>query len=319
MGAGLTHYDKDIISTFATIEDLAANYSGKEIQVTTDREGRSIISAVYEGVAHEIANIDTIDAAGVKAALDYYTSGGAQLFGTVNEKGTYLNANKGTSMVFQPIIGYDENTGKAILGEAYTKEYSKISKGDGIDNPEEVANIILNFINKNKGNAEGDAQTVKLATSTINELQSRANDSGKIQLDKLSICALFLSCICHDYKHPGLNNNYLMETNDSIAIRYNDISILENMHISETFKLIHSDPNCNIFEDFVKEKYKKIRKQMISCVIGTDMSNHKHSLEFMNKCLNDKKEISDEDKEKYMNLIVHSADISNPTKSFVIY
>ena len=141
----------------------------------------------------------------------------------------------------------------------------------------------------------------------------------KIKLDKLSICALFLSCICHDYKHPGLNNNYLMETNDSIAIRYNDVSILENMHISETFKLIHSDPNCNIFEDFEKVEYKKIRKQMISCVLGTDMTNHKHSLEFMNKCLNENKEISEEDKEKYMNLIVHSADISNPTKSFVVY
>ena len=93
------------------------------------------------------------------------------------------------------------------------------------------------------------------------------------------------------------------------------------MHISETFKLIHSDPDCNIFQDFEKVKYKKIRKQMISCVLGTDMSNHKHSLEFMNKCLdlNEKKEISDEDKEKYMNLIVHSADISNPTKPFVVY
>lgn len=145
--------------------------------------------------------------------------------------------------------------------------------------------------------------------------------NGKIQLDKLSICALFLSCICHDYKHPGLNNNYLIETNDSIAIRYNDVSILENMHISETFKLIHSDQNCNIFQDFEKEKYKKIRKQMISCVLGTDMSNHKHSLEFMNKCLNlnEKKEISDEDKEEYMSLIVHSADISNPTKIFDVY
>ena len=70
----------------------------------------------------------------------------------------------------------------------------------------------------------------------------------KIQLNKLSLCALFLSCICHDYKHPGLNNNYLMETNDSIAIKYNDISILENMHISETFKLIHSDPNIKKLE-----------------------------------------------------------------------
>ena len=140
-----------------------------------------------------------------------------------------------------------------------------------------------------------------------------------IKLDKSSICALFLSCICHDYKHPGLNNNYLMETNNSIAIRYNDISILENMHISETFKLILSDKNCNIFDNLEKQKYKKIRKQMISCVLGTDMSNHKHSLDFMNKCLNENNHIIENDNQEYMNLIVHSADISNPTKKFEIY
>ena len=140
-----------------------------------------------------------------------------------------------------------------------------------------------------------------------------------IKLDKSSICALFLSCICHDYKHPGLNNNYLMETNNSIAIRYNDISILENMHISETFKLILSDKNCNIFDNLENQKYKKIRKQMISCVLGTDMSNHKHSLDFMNKCLNENNHIIENDNQEYMNLIVHSADISNPTKKFEIY
>ena len=140
-----------------------------------------------------------------------------------------------------------------------------------------------------------------------------------IKLDKSSICALFLSCICHDYKHPGLNNNYLMETNNSIAIRYNDISILENMHISETFKLILSDKNYNIFDNLEKQKYKKIRKQMISCVLGTDMSNHKHSLDFMNKCLNENNHIIENDNQEYMNLIVHSADISNPTKKFEIY
>ena len=140
-----------------------------------------------------------------------------------------------------------------------------------------------------------------------------------IKLDKSSICALFLSCICHDYKHPGLNNNYLMETNNSIAIRYNDISILENMHISETFKLIHSDKNCNIFENFERQNYKKMRKQMILCVLGTDMSNHKHSLDFMNKCLNENNQITEKDNQDYMNLIVHSADISNPTKKFEIY
>ena len=140
-----------------------------------------------------------------------------------------------------------------------------------------------------------------------------------IKLDNSSICALFLSCICHDYKHPGLNNNYLIETNNEIAIRYNDYSVLENMHISETFKLIHSNKSYNIFEDLEKEKYKKIRKQMISCVLTTDMSNHKKSLDFMNKCLNENNQIQEDDKQNYMNLIVHSADISNPTKTFDIY
>ena len=142
----------------------------------------------------------------------------------------------------------------------------------------------------------------------------------KIKLDKSSICALFLSCICHDYKHPGLNNNYLIETNNSIAINYNDISVLENMHISEAFKLIHSDSNCNIFENLEKNDYKKFRKQMISCVLHTDMSHHKDSLNFMNKIL-EKNSQNDEniDQQEYMNLIIHSSDISNPTKKFDIY
>ena len=138
---------------------------------------------------------------------------------------------------------------------------------------------------------------------------------------------MFLSCICHDYKHPGLNNNYLIETNNSLAINYNDISVLENMHISDSFKLIHSDKNCNFLENLEKNEYKKMRKQMISCVLHTDMSYHKDFLDFMNKILNtnnednlnqnQKNEIVD--KQDYMNLVLHSADISNPTKKFEIY
>ena len=143
-----------------------------------------------------------------------------------------------------------------------------------------------------------------------------------IKLDKISICALFLSCICHDFKHPGLNNNFLTETNNSIAINYNDISVLENMHISEAFKLMLSDENCNIFQNFDKTEYKKIRKQMISCVLSTDMSHHNESLDFMKNHLNENNrniEFIEKNRQKYMNLIIHSADISNPTKNFNVY
>ena len=33
-------------------------------------------------------------------------------------------------------------------------------------------------------------------------------------------CSLFFSCICHDYHHPGVNNNFLKETHNELSIRY---------------------------------------------------------------------------------------------------
>ena len=145
---------------------------------------------------------------------------------------------------------------------------------------------------------------------------------------KSNICSLFLSCMCHDYQHPGVNNNFLKETNNKIAVRYNDISILENMHISKTFKIILSNKECNVFENVDKNLYKQMRKEMISCVLATDMAFHNVYVDFLKLCLNERKEgikesddknKKEERNQKYMNLLIHSADISNPTKLFDIY
>ena len=50
---------------------------------------------------------------------------------------------------------------------------------------------------------------------------------GKIdemfKLDDLEICSLFIACIIHDFKHPGVTNGFLINTSDSIAIKYNGI------------------------------------------------------------------------------------------------
>ena len=153
---------------------------------------------------------------------------------------------------------------------------------------------------------------------------------GKInefcKLNQLSKCALFLSCICHDYKHPGLNNNFLKDSKNILAIKYNDNSILENMHISETFKLTIDYPNCDIFLGMNSDNYKIMRKEMISCVLCTDMINHRKAIDFMGELINNRKNTTNNSKneekdihQEYMNLLIHSADISNPTKKFDIY
>ena len=149
------------------------------------------------------------------------------------------------------------------------------------------------------------------------------------RLSKHSKCSLFLSCLCHDYKHPGVNNNYLKETKNILSLTYNDNSILENMHISETFKLINSKEEYNIFDKVDINSYKQMRKEMISCVLATDMTFHNYYVDFMKgqttllKGNNNKDQEKDKDDNKnyqnYMNLLIHSADISNPTKPFEIY
>ena len=58
---------------------------------------------------------------------------------------------------------------------------------------------------------------------------------------------------------------------------------------------------------------------MITCVLNTDMSLHKDSLDFMNNYLNKTDGNVEKYNQDFMNLIIHSADISNPTKKFNIY
>lgn len=50
----------------------------------------------------------------------------------------------------------------------------------------------------------------------------------------------------------GLNNIYLVNSRDPLAIRYNDKSPLENMHVSSLFTLL-KNPSFQITENFSPE------------------------------------------------------------------
>lgn len=109
-----------------------------------------------------------------------------------------------------------------------------------------------------------------------------------------------------------------MKTNDRLALRYNDISILENHHVAATYELLSKTEN-NIFEKFTKDECNHIRKSMVEMILATDMSKHFADLgKFKSRVTAPNFDPANSDKQLCMNMAMHIADISNPSKKWDI-
>jgi hypothetical protein len=60
----------------------------------------------------------------------------------------------------------------------------------------------------------------------------------KAKLDDIEFASMIIGGACHDHEHPGVNNAFLIENREELAIKYNDVSVLENHHVASTFALI---------------------------------------------------------------------------------
>jgi hypothetical protein len=140
----------------------------------------------------------------------------------------------------------------------------------------------------------------------------------KANLDDMDFCAMIVGGACHDHEHPGFNNVYMVETRDELAIRYNDVSVLENHHVASTFNIIKSE-KYDIFQNFEVSDFKKIRSKMIGCILATDMSKHFSDLgKFKSRITANDFAPQTTDKDLTMHTVFHLADISNPAKNFPI-
>ncbi|XP_061775779.1 cAMP-specific 3',5'-cyclic phosphodiesterase 4D isoform X6 [Nerophis ophidion] len=139
------------------------------------------------------------------------------------------------------------------------------------------------------------------------------------------LAALFASAI-HDVDHPGVSNQFLINTNSELALMYNDSSVLENHHLAVGFKLLQED-NCDIFQNLSKKQGHSLRKMVIDMVLATDMSKHMNLLADLKTMVETKKVTSlgvllldnYSDRIQVLQNMVHCADLSNPTKPLELY
>ena len=163
---------------------------------------------------------------------------------------------------------------------------------------------------------------------TLFTMIMRGDLQAKMKLGDLDKFAMLVGAICHDLKHTGQNNTFHINTRSKIAMRYNDISVLENFHIAQTFKLLSQD-QYNILKHFKPEEYRILRRRMIEGIISTDMANHQKVLSAtkakietykINKGVNFTKIFDVETAKLFdaqqciLNMCLHTADISNPAK-----
>ncbi|KAK5847459.1 hypothetical protein PBY51_016583 [Eleginops maclovinus] len=137
------------------------------------------------------------------------------------------------------------------------------------------------------------------------------------KLTRVDLLIMLTSALCHDLDHPGYNNVYQINAQTDLALRYNDISPLENHHCAVAFGIM-AKPECNILQNLSNERYRHIRGGMIRCILATDMARHNEILhsfrslqpvfDFTNK----------EHKEVLMKTMVKVSDISNEARPMAV-
>ncbi|NXH42342.1 PDE4D phosphodiesterase, partial [Dicaeum eximium] len=139
------------------------------------------------------------------------------------------------------------------------------------------------------------------------------------------MAAIFASAI-HDVDHPGVSNQFLINTNSELALMYNDESVLENHHLAVGFKLLQEE-HCDIFQNLSRKQRQTLRKMVIDMVLATDMSKHMNLLADLKTMVETKKVTSlgvllldnYSDRIQVLQNMVHCADLSNPTKPLELY
>jgi len=137
-------------------------------------------------------------------------------------------------------------------------------------------------------------------------------------LTPIEILSLLLASLCHDLDHPGFNNVFQVSTRSPLALRYNDLSVLENHHCAEAYRIL-SQPECDILENLSADEAKETRRLFISVILGTDLA--RYHMEIYTKFKSVISTFSAEDashRELLMQVILKSADISNPARPFPI-
>lgn len=141
-------------------------------------------------------------------------------------------------------------------------------------------------------------------------------------VDKL---ALLVAAFSHDVGHNGDNNQFLINSDSNLALRYGSESLLEKMHLCIAWDALQSE-NCSFLNNMSQADRKRFAHVFKISILGTDNAKHFEKLnalnaliesEYASKSIKVQGNCRDKNLDLILELIVHAADISNPAKSYL--
>ncbi|XP_078118983.1 high affinity cGMP-specific 3',5'-cyclic phosphodiesterase 9A [Sander vitreus] len=135
----------------------------------------------------------------------------------------------------------------------------------------------------------------------------------KSKMDSIDLLIMLTSAVCHDLDHTGYNNAYQINARTELALRYNDISPLENHHCAVAFEILEKTES-NIFRNVSMDQYKRIREGIIKCILATDMTRHNEILNKFKTILPAFDFNNRDHRDVLMMILIKVSDISNEAR-----
>lgn len=142
-------------------------------------------------------------------------------------------------------------------------------------------------------------------------------------MDSLDEATALIAAAVHDLDHPGRMSDFLCNSNNSLAILYNDNCVLESHHVALTFRLTLSDQKINIFKNFDRPMYQLVRSMIIDMVLATEMKKHNEYLSkfvsVFGSDMSDQQLLKEKDNQILIRrMLIKCSDVSNPTRPLKI-
>lgn len=131
-----------------------------------------------------------------------------------------------------------------------------------------------------------------------------------------TLCSI-LAAVCHDLDHPGVNQSFLVATNNPLASLYNNNSVLENHHWRFALCIFKES---QLFDHFENDVFDEMKLQLKHLILATDIARQNEYLKRF-KDLTSSREFSMQnidDRALVLQMALKCADLGNPCRPWLI-